>query len=434
MMTKKMWNDGPGGFEHFLTDPDCPVQSPNVCFGGGGGAPTPPDYSQYIAAMTQQGYTGLGRATDLYNWAQGQGQALQTTANAAGDKAGTLADATMGTDPRLEAEWEKAYMPLYKAQAADAARMQAELPKTEEEYAGKYAADQATALDQAKATQQRTLQGYGMTRPGVASAALDMASANQRAAATTAASETGRLAARNEARGVTSNALTQGAMIPQVGAQQAGVSQAANQQSVALPATAITTTAGAYSPSLGYYQASYPYMAQWGQTMSNAYNQNLAQYNANENAGGGTGALMGSLLGTAGTIAGAYFGGPAGAAAGGAAGKALGSAAAAEGGMIDGEEGDDVTPASNPNYVPPTASPSRGAITDDVPARLNAGEFVLPKDVVSWLGEEKLQKLITGTRQKRQQGEHAKPEMSSAAEGGAIRAMAPTFVSEGARV
>lgn len=430
MMTKKMWNDGPGGFEHFLTDPDCPVRNPNVCFGGdGGGAPTPPDYSQYIKAMTDAGNTGLSRASDLYSWAQGQGQALQTTANAAGQQAGTLASATTGTDPRLEAQWESTYGPLYQAQAADASRMQAELPKTEEEYAGKYAADQATALDQAKATQQRTLQGYGLTRPGVASQALDMASANQRAAATTAAAETGRLAARNEARGVTSNALTQGATIPQVGAQQAGVSQASNQQSVALPATAITTTAGAYSPSLGYYQASYPYMSQWGQTMSNAYNQNLAQYNANANAGGGTGALMGSLLGTAGTIAGAYFGGPAGAAAGGAAGSAVGKSLAEGGKPVD-----DVTPSSNPNYVPPTASPSRGAITDDVPARLNAGEFVLPKDVVSWLGEEKLQKLISGTRQKRQQGEHAKPEMSSAAEGGAIRAMAPTFVSEGARV
>jgi len=57
--------------------------------------------------------------------------------------------------------------------------------------------------------------------------------------------------------------------------------------------------------------------------------------------------------------------------------------------------------------VPIDASPSGGAATDDVTAsgpggngaiRLNAGEFVIPKDAVSWLGEKTLQDLILKAR------------------------------------
>jgi hypothetical protein len=458
--------------------------------------------------MSQTGETGLDRSSSLYDWAKGQGTNLQGTADTAGTRAGTLADATMPTDPRLMAEWEKTYMPLYKAQAADAQRMIGELPRTEEQYAGKFAADTGQAMDATKATQNRTLQSYGLKAPGVASTALDMTAANQRAAGIAAASETGRLAARNESRGVTGQAIQTGTQIPQVGAQQSTLGMQAGQQQVALPATAISTTAGAYSPSLGFYQASYPYMAQWGQTMSNAYNQNLASFNANENAGGGAGAMAGAGLGALGSLGGAYlgnpstkfsakggmitkmeeggpvikfdhggtfgsilktagsiggsilggmYGGPAGAMVGGKIGSALGGAAGDVVGGDSGEAGDDlgnaaidavnqgmprlatggdVTPPGNRNFVSPSMSASKGAITDDVPARLNAGEFVLPKDVVSWLGEEKLHKLIMSTREKQKQTvaeSGAEPELSNeAASGGAIQMMPPKFISEGA--
>ena len=40
------------------------------------------------------------------------------------------------------------------------------------------------------------------------------------------------------------------------------------------------------------------------------------------------------------------------------------------------------------NMVQPEQSPSGGAETDDVHALLNEGEFVMPKDVSSWLGEK----------------------------------------------
>lgn len=54
-------------------------------------------------------------------------------------------------------------------------------------------------------------------------------------------------------------------------------------------------------------------------------------------------------------------------------------------------------------HVPSSASPSQGQQTDDIHANLNAGEFVVPKDIAEWKGQEFFHKLIADSRMKRQQ-------------------------------
>jgi hypothetical protein len=76
--------------------------------------------------------------------------------------------------------------------------------------------------------------------------------------------------------------------------------------------------------------------------------------------------------------------------------------------------------------VPRSASPSGGIQTDDIPARLNAHEFVIPQDVALWKGQEHFHKLIGQSRQARQQimGQTgAKPSMGPPTKG------PPSFVS-----
>jgi len=51
--------------------------------------------------------------------------------------------------------------------------------------------------------------------------------------------------------------------------------------------------------------------------------------------------------------------------------------------------------------VTPSMSPSRGQQTDDVHANVNAGEFVVPKDVVAHKGQEFFQNIIAKTRKAR---------------------------------
>jgi len=54
--------------------------------------------------------------------------------------------------------------------------------------------------------------------------------------------------------------------------------------------------------------------------------------------------------------------------------------------------------ATQGGYVPKQASPSGGINVDDVPANLNAEEFVIPRDVARWKGEEFWHKEIAKSR------------------------------------
>ncbi len=78
--------------------------------------------------------------------------------------------------------------------------------------------------------------------------------------------------------------------------------------------------------------------------------------------------------------------------------------------------------------MPVQASPSQGMATDDVPARLNAGEFVVPKDVAAWKGHEFFQKLIDQSRKARTMGS-ARPTMKAPLP----NQQKPSFVSQGMR-
>jgi hypothetical protein len=60
--------------------------------------------------------------------------------------------------------------------------------------------------------------------------------------------------------------------------------------------------------------------------------------------------------------------------------------------------------------IPMGVSPSHGQNVDDVPARLNAGEFVVPRDVAAWKGQEFFQNLIKKSRAL-SAGAPAKPSM-----------------------
>ena len=84
----------------------------------------------------------------------------------------------------------------------------------------------------------------------------------------------------------------------------------------------------------------------------------------------------------------------------------------AEGGVIPDDE------MAEGEMVPQEASPSNGAIPDDIdaeispsgrPAKINAGEFIVPKDVVSWLGEKGMQQFILKARK-----EMGNPDMAPA--------------------
>ena len=75
-------------------------------------------------------------------------------------------------------------------------------------------------------------------------------------------------------------------------------------------------------------------------------------------------------------------------------------------------------------FVPKNLSQSGGRNTDDIPARLNAEEFVMPRDVTKWYGQKFFQDLIAKARKARL-GAPAKPTQKPMPNGGGQ----PRFVS-----
>jgi hypothetical protein len=94
-------------------------------------------------------------------------------------------------------------------------------------------------------------------------------------------------------------------------------------------------------------------------------------------------------------------------------------------GMMTAATGGVVPPMAGGGYVPPGMSPSGGQQVDDVPAqvgpggpqaRINAGEFVIPRDVVNWNGNKFYQDHIVKSRKAMQGGQQAKPQMRDGAQ------------------
>lgn len=63
--------------------------------------------------------------------------------------------------------------------------------------------------------------------------------------------------------------------------------------------------------------------------------------------------------------------------------------------------------ATTGGHVPSSASPSGGKQTDDISARLNAREFVIPQDVADWMGQKYFQDLIQKSRKAMGSGQQA---------------------------
>lgn len=124
----------------------------------------------------------------------------------------------------------------------------------------------------------------------------------------------------------------------------------------------------------------------WGNTLNMGYGNQMSQFQANQSASSGIGSALGMVA--------PFF--------------------LADGGAVPSSATPSVPiPSAIPTRggaVPVEASPSRGHVTDDVPARLNAGEFVVPRDTLQWKGEEFFQKLIQKSREGRQQNSPAQPQ------------------------
>lgn len=248
--------------------------------------------------------------------------------------------------------------------------------------AGKAEADVAAQFEQARQTATDRLEQFGVDPSQTRQGALDLGTRVAEAAAQASAGNQARTNTENIGRALRSEAINVGRGYPgQIQASLAGAGQSGNQ---AVNTGLATTASGAQTMGTGqgWQGLGNQAVSGWGNILNAGFQNQLAAFQADQNASSG----WGSALGTIGGLATAFI---------------------QEGGVVP-EPG---------RSVPVEASPSGGAIPDDIPAeieggapaRLNAGEFVIPEDVVGWVGEKGMQQFILKARKEMSGGNGERP-------------------------
>lgn len=331
--------------------------------GDKGSAPPPPDYSAIANASKESAELSYKLGREQLDWAkeqyaQDRGVADKVVTSALDDAAFNRANAE-----RDRARYDTLYQPLEDKAVADAASYAS--PERKEIERGRATATVGQQFDAARKAAVQNLESFGVDPSSTRYGALDLGVRVQQAATAASAANAADVATDTTARALRSEAINVGRGYPgQVAGQfstalQAG-SQAGGQQLATTASGASTMGTPMQWQGLGNSA-----LNTWGNTLNMSYSNQLAQYKANQDSSSGWGSALGLV--------------------GGIATKALFSME--EGGAVP--EG---------GAIPAEASPTGGAVVDDVNAHVNVGEFIVPKDVVSWKGEEFFQKLIAGSR------------------------------------
>ena len=362
----------------------------------GSKAPPPPDYTPIIAAQTAQAEKANQLADDQLEWAKSQSennaaitsQIVQQSADAQKESNQAAVDD--------RSRYENTFQPLEDKLIADAASYAS--PERQQEEMGKAQATVGQKFDAARAAATRNLESFGVDPSSTRAQALDVGSRMAEAAAKAGAGNVAQDQTEANGRQLEMAALNIGRQMPSqaMGERAMGVQAGNSAENSALGYTG--TTSQSMSAPVGYLNAGTAATAASGDLLHSGYQDQMAQYNANQQASSGLGSVLGSAAGFAMQNP-AIFG--------------------LEGGGAIPDPG--VTPGGK---VPVHASPSGGVAVDDVNSALTVGEFVVPKDVTSWFGEKFFQDLINKAREAKA-GAGAKPSVGPKAPGPATFASRP---------
>ena len=356
--------------------------------GGKNTAPPPPDYSGIAVASERAAELSFQLGQEQLAWAKEQyasdREILDRVVNAAMERQ-EINDADARRDRK---RYETVFQPLEDRMAQEAIdfatpqRQRLEMERAQSTVAQQFEAQRRAAL--------QNLESFGVDPSSTRFAALDAGSRVAQAAAAAGAGNQARAQTEAIGRALQSEAVNVGRGYPgQVAGTYAtalqSANQAANTQLGGTASGASTMGTGVQWTGTGNQS-----LGAWANALNMGYNNALAAADFNSKQSSGIGGLLGG-------IAGAVL------------------PAINKGGMVP-------PGGTTGGAVPAEASPSRGAAIDDVTAKVNVGEFVMPTDAVSWFGERHFQQMIEKSRRERQTAT-AKPEYAIAPVG------APTFAS-----
>jgi hypothetical protein len=278
-------------------------------------------------------------------------------------------------------------------------------------------AAQGQVAEQYEGARQQALQrleGYGIDPSSTRSGALDIGVRTARAAAAAGAGTAAGNRVDDQAIAMRAAALNLGQQNLQNALASDQTGTQAGNSAVTGSNTGLNTGGNIMGNPTAWTGLGNAGLSSWLNGMNSQYNAQLGEFKANQEASSGIGSLLGAAAGI-----GLGMAGLPGSSVGG---KLLGKMFDfAGGGPVEG------IPTSGP-AVPPEASPSGGRAIDDVPARLTAGEFVMPEDATSWYGEKFLTDLIVKARKGQQA---ARSHVGTGGQPRAAIPARPTFVSQG---
>ncbi len=347
--------------------------------GGKAKVPKAPNYQPLINAATKESDYAFQQQQQQDQWAKdayAKNSATSDDVINASLKSMNDQYANAQTD---RARYENTFVPLqdeYISKAQDYAS-----PGRMETEAGKAEADVAAQFGAARQSAQDRLEAYGVDPSSTRAGALDLGTRIAQAAAQSSAGNQARSLTEQTGNQMLLQAIGLGSALPgQASSEYSGAASAGNQ---AVNTGLATTASGAQTMGTGtsWGQVGQGALGQWSNLLGTDFSNKMDKYKADANASSGWGSIIGQGVGMAASFL-------------------------ADGGVI-----------------PPEASPSGGAVTDDVtaqpgpdtpPVQVNAGEFIIPKDVTQWLGEKGIQQLILKARKEMQGGAGERPAQPSA--------------------
>lgn len=321
--------------------------------------PDPPDMTAVADASMEAAQLSYDIAQQQLDWAKEQYAMDKETIDAVVDQ--LLSDQQFASETAQEdrARYESVFQPLedqyiqFAQQYASPERMAQEV--------GRAQAGVAQQFDAARQAAQTELESFGINPADTRYAALDIGTRTQEAAAAAAAGTEAARQTELTGAGLLGSAIELGKGYP--GQSTAALTAATQAGGTAGGTTSQATQAatGAMAMPAGYINAGTSALGTGANAVNQAYANEVNAYQAQLAASSGWGSALGSILG---------------------AGMAI--PFMQEGGVI-----------------PQEASPSRGAIPDDATIQVEAGEFVIPRDVVEWKGQEYFYKEIEKLRGKK---------------------------------
>lgn len=330
---------------------------------GKSSAPSPmPDFAGIISAQAAANQTQLlGQlAQRQFDWAKQQWESDKATAQPVIDRL------IRGMDQQYKyaEEQKKFYDEAYKPLEADFARKATEYdsPQRREQAAGEAGAEVAQQFAGAQAAAAQQLRDFGVDPSSPRYAATALVGKLGQAGATAGAQNMARKNVEMTGLGMMQNAINTGRGYAGAINQTFQTGNQSGQGGVNSALGVTQSGAQTMGTAPQYYGMQNQALGMWGNMNAQNDQNRLEGYKfANTQQSSG----LGSALGLAGGILMSRF-----------------------------EEG---------GAVPDAASPTSGQAIDDVPARLTAGEFVMPKAAVEWFGEKHFHQLIDKASKERQQ-------------------------------